>query len=100
MDLYLFAREFEVSIVEAARPYLPYLWRTVAVGCAAYAVLSRIEIPNLVVLVIAAVAVGLVYLLVVWTYLRRSELGVYINSAITSLQAAMRTRVLSWSNNS
>jgi O-antigen/teichoic acid export membrane protein len=100
MDLYLFAREFELSILEAVRPYVPYLWRAAVVGCAAYAILARIEIPNLFALAAAAAAIGLVYLLVIWSYVRRSDLGTYIYAATAGLRAAMRTRVLGWSNNS
>ena len=98
MDLYFFAREFHVTLIDAARPYFPYLWRAAAVGGAAYALLGRIEMPNLVVVAMAAAAVGLVYSLIAWPYVRRNELGGYINSVTTGLRTSLRSRIHNWRN--
>jgi O-antigen/teichoic acid export membrane protein len=100
MDLFIFAREFELTIREAIRPYVPSLWRIGAVGAASFAILRRIQIPNLPVLMLAGASVILLYLLVVVPHVRGSELGGYIHSATEGFRAGMRTRVLGWSNNS
>lgn len=91
-DLYCAAREFRISLFEAARPYLPYLWRLMAVGAGAYLVFRRVEFPNLVVLAVAAIGIGLVYLLVVLPYLLKSELGGYVRNAMTWIWTALRGR--------
>jgi O-antigen/teichoic acid export membrane protein len=98
MDLYFFAREFQVTLLDAARPYFPYLWRAAVVGGAAYALLGRIEMPNLVVVGIAAGAVGLVYSLISWPYVRRNELGGYILAATAGLRAGLKARLNNWRN--
>lgn len=100
MDLYLFAREFEVTILQAMQPYVASLWRIVAVGTAAFFILRRIDIPNLPALMAAGAGVLLVYLLVIVPHVRGSELAGYIQTATAGFRAGMRTRVLSWSNNS
>ena len=93
MDLYLFAREFEISVLSAARPYVPYLWRLGVVGCGAFAVLSKIALPNLLTVILVACAIGLVYLIVALPYVLRSELGEYIRSVAPG---ARSLRLLGW----
>jgi O-antigen/teichoic acid export membrane protein len=92
IDLYLFGREFKVSVLESVRPYFPYLWRFTLVGCLALPIMARIDIPNLFVLAVLACAIGLVYVLLVWPYVRRSELGGYIMTAVASARDSMRAR--------
>jgi O-antigen/teichoic acid export membrane protein len=85
IDFHRFAKEFEVSIGAAMRPYGPYLWRIAAVGAAAFLILRRVDTPNLFSVAAAGVAVGLLYLLVTVPYLRRSELGEYARNAMPDL---------------
>lgn len=80
MDLYLFAREFDISILSAVRPYVPYLWRIGAVGCGAFAILGKMVLPNLLAVMAVASAIGLVYLIVALPYVLKSDLGEYIRS--------------------
>ncbi len=94
IDLYLFAREFGVSVLECARPYFPYLWRFTAVGCAALPIVARINIPNLFVLAVIASGIGLVYLVVAFPYVNRSELGGYIRATVAGYRDSMRARVI------
>jgi hypothetical protein len=82
LDLYFFAREFDVSIREAARPYVPYLWRITAVAAAAFVILRRVQIANLLWLMVAGTLVGLLYLLVTIPHVRSTELGGYMRAAI------------------
>jgi hypothetical protein len=92
MDLYLFAREFQVTIWQVVLPYIPYIWRFVVVGSVAWPILARIDIPNLFFLGLAATAIGSAYLLLVLPYVLRSELGVYIRSALAGYQTMLRAR--------
>ena len=92
MDLYLFAREFGVSILQSARPYFPYLWRLTIVGCGALPIVARIGIPNLFVLMMVACAIGLIYLLVAFPYVNRSELGEYVRAVVGGYRATIRAR--------
>lgn len=82
IDFHRFAKEFEVSILDALRPYTAYLWRIVAVAAAAWLVLRRVAIPNLFTLIVLGVLIGLVYLLVTVPYVSGSELGEYVRTAI------------------
>jgi O-antigen/teichoic acid export membrane protein len=85
LDLHRFAREFDVSIRAAAQPYVPYLWRITAVGVVAFAIMRRIELPNLFSLAIAATLVSSLYLLVTIPYVRKTELGGYIGAAVQNI---------------
>lgn len=94
IDLYLFSREFGVSILQSVRPYFPYLWRFTIVGCAALPIVGRIDIPNLFVWTVIASVIGLVYLALAFPYVNRSELGGYIRAAVSSYRTAIRARFL------
>ena len=96
IDVYLFAREFQVSIWKTVEPYMPYLWRLLAVGAAGFIVMQRIEISNFFSLALAALVIGLVYLLVAATCVRNSELGGYIQTAASGIRSSVRTRMLGW----
>jgi O-antigen/teichoic acid export membrane protein len=96
MDLRRFGKEFDVSILEAIRPYMAYLWRIAAVGAAAFLILRRIYLPNLFSLAVAGVLVGLLYLLVTWPYLRTSELGEYMRLAMPDVPF-LRVWMSKWS---
>lgn len=88
MDLYLFARDFEISIMSAIRPYVPYLWRLTVVGCGAYAILGKIALPNLFAVMLVASAIGLVYLTVALPYVFKTELGEYIRTVAPGFRLA------------
>ncbi len=98
VDIYLLARELKISWRNLVQQYVPYLWRPLAVGLVSFAVMERIEIPNLAVLVLAAICIGLLYLLVIIPVVRRSDLWDYLRVTVTGLRSDM-SRMLSWSNN-
>jgi O-antigen/teichoic acid export membrane protein len=82
IDFHRFAKEFEISILDAVRPYAAYLWRIVAVAAVAFLVLRRVAIPNLFILIVWGISIGLLYLLVTLPYVRTSELGEYMGTAM------------------
>ncbi len=94
IDLYLFSREFGVSILQSVRPYLPYLWRFTLVGCAALPIVARIHIPNLFVWAVIASTIGLIYVLISFRYVSHSELGGYIRAALASYREVIRERLV------
>lgn len=100
IDIYLLARELQISILQVVQPYIPYLWRCAVVSVMAYAINQWIEIPNFFVLVAVGLFIGLLYLGVMIPYVWRSELGAYVRPVWNSLESNLRGRVLGWSNNS
>ena len=100
IDFYLFSRELQVSIPEAARPYVPYLWRFALVGGVGLVAMLRIQASNIFVLAVAAGIIGLAYLFLIFPYVRRTALGGYIQDATTNLRMSMGSWVAGWSNNS
>ena len=61
-------------------------------GGAALLIVARIDIPNLFVLAAIACGIGLVYLLVAFPFINRSELGAYIRAAAAGYRDTMRAR--------
>jgi len=98
IDIYLLARELQLSLVQIVQPYVPYLWRCGVVGLVAFAIMQTLEIPSLFILAIVAAAIGIVYMLIVIPHVWRSALGDYLRSAITSLQSFTRSRMLRFSS--
>ena len=85
LDIYHFAKEFEVSILGAMRPYAAYLWRIAAVSGAAFLIMRHVETRNLFAVAVAGILAGLLYLAVTLPYVRNSELGGYVRAAMPSL---------------
>jgi O-antigen/teichoic acid export membrane protein len=90
MDIFIFTREFKLSVPQALRPYGPYLWRIALVGSAGVAVMQRLGAMNLFTVGLMALLVGAVYMLAVVPYARTTRLGGYIDSAAATLRSAVR----------
>jgi O-antigen/teichoic acid export membrane protein len=99
VDLYFFMREFNISAFQAIRPYASYLWRFAVIGCGGLAIMMGIGSVSVWSMVAVAGSVALAYLLVVFPYVWGTPLRDYIQSAVASARAGMRSRILSWSNN-
>jgi O-antigen/teichoic acid export membrane protein len=97
-DAYVLVREFEISVFQLFRPYMPYLWRFALVAGVGVALTLRIGKPTLGSVVIDAICVGVLYLLVVFPHVWRSPLRSYIESTLTMLRTAMRTHFLGAGN--
>jgi O-antigen/teichoic acid export membrane protein len=86
-DVYILIREFEISVFQLFRPYIPFLWRFALVGGIGVALMLRFGKPTLWSVVIGAISVGALYLLVVFPYVWRSPLRIYIESTVTALRS-------------
>jgi O-antigen/teichoic acid export membrane protein len=93
-DAYILSREFDISVFQLFRPYIPYLWRFALVGGVGVAFTLRIGKLTLWSVVIDAISVGALYLLLVFPYVWRSPLRIYIESTVTVLRKAMRSHFL------
>jgi len=62
------------------------------VGGAALLIVARIDIPNLFVLAVIASGIGMIYVLVAFPYVNRSELESYIRAAAAGYRDTMRAR--------
>ena len=99
VDLFLLVREMQVSLYQIGRPYIAYLWRFALVGLGGYEIVRLWGSPSWPTVVLGSLAVGCAYLLVVLPYTWRTPLRGYIQTAASSFNSAMRSRILSWSNN-
>jgi O-antigen/teichoic acid export membrane protein len=91
-DVYLVSREFNLSLLELSRHYIPYLWRVGvvgALGCGINQLLHKVSVLNL---IVATSSICLIYLLVVVPHALTTPLGGYIRSVISGIQASTRTR--------
>jgi O-antigen/teichoic acid export membrane protein len=99
MDLFLVTREFKISVLQAARPYTPYLWRIAVIGGGGLALMMRLEAPSIFNLAAVTLLVALAYAALVFPYVWHTPLREYIQSAVISARAGMRSLILGWSNN-
>ncbi len=98
-DLFLVIREFDISLLQAVRPYTAYLWRVALIACGGLALTVPLGAPRIFNLMTITLLMGLAYAAVVFPYVWGTPLREYIESAATSARAGVRSRVLSWSNN-
>jgi O-antigen/teichoic acid export membrane protein len=99
MDLYLFTREFQISVLQAIKPYTSYLWRFALIACVGMAIVTRFPVARIWSLAAIAISVGLAYVAVVFPHVWRTPLREYIQSAVAAARAGMRSRIPSWSDN-
>jgi hypothetical protein len=98
MDVFVLAREFEVSIFQFVRPYLPFLWRFALIGAGGVAIVTQFGVSGPVNLTITAILIGLAYAIVVLPYVWRTPLRSYIQSTASAIWSVMPGRNLGWSN--
>jgi O-antigen/teichoic acid export membrane protein len=98
MDVFVLAREFEVSIFQFVRPYFPFLWRFALIGAGGVAAVTQFGISGPVNLAITASLIGLAYSVIVLPYVWRTPLRGYIQSTASTIWAVMPGRNLGWSN--
>lgn len=98
MDVFVLAREFDVSIFQFVRPYIPFLWRFALIGAGGVALVTQFGISGPVNLTIAAILIGLAYAIVVLPYVWRTPLRGYIQSTASTIWSVMPGRNLGWSN--
>lgn len=90
VDLYLLARGLGVPFLSLVRPYVPYVWRFAAIGAAAYWILLRLETPNLFVVGLAALLIGISYVLLMIPHVLRCELAPYVKTSLTTVWSVIR----------
>jgi O-antigen/teichoic acid export membrane protein len=98
MDVFVLAREFEVSIFQFVRPYIPFLWRFALIGVAGVAIVTQFGISGPFNLAIASIVIGLAYSIIVLPYVWRTPLRSYIQSTASTIWSLMPGRNLGWSN--
>jgi len=89
-DVYLVMREFDLSLWELGRQYVPYLWRVAVIGGLAVAIGGFFDKANIVNLIAAVGSVLLIYLLIMLPCALKTPLGVYIRSMFAGIQSAAR----------
>ena len=99
VDLFLLTRDLSVPLSQLIRPYAAYLWRIALIGMAGLAITRRFGAPNWPSIILVTLILSSAYLLIVLPYAWRTPLRGYIQTIATTLNAAMRSRILGWSNN-
>ena len=92
MDVFVLAREFEVSIFQFVRPYIPFLWRFALIGAGAVALVTQFPISGPTNLAITAALIGLAYCIIVLPYVWRTPLRGYIQSTASPIWSVMPGR--------